>query len=268
MTKTVTPGAARRQPAGPDRRDRPRDAQLDRAPEPGHRPLPRLDAAAAGRARRARSGRRWAASCPEDYARLCARLDRRHEVVAIELNLSCPNVASPEGDAAEIVAAARAATDRPLYAKLSAAVPGPRCRGAGGAGGGRRRPLARQHRARPRPRRAHACARGSGPRRAATPGPALKPVALAAVLLLLPRDRPADRRHGRHRDRPRCARVPRRRGGRGRARNGAVRRSRGAPAECDGSSTKSSASEELRRLHRQPASPTKRGRCSAPVVAV
>jgi dihydroorotate dehydrogenase (NAD+) catalytic subunit len=59
---------------------------------------------------------------PDEYARLCERLDRRHEVVAIELNLSCPNVASPEGDAAEIVAAARSATDRPLYAKLSAAL--------------------------------------------------------------------------------------------------------------------------------------------------
>jgi dihydroorotate dehydrogenase (NAD+) catalytic subunit len=60
---------------------------------------------------------------PDDYARLCERLDRRHEIVAIELNLSCPNVASPEGDPAEIVAAARGATDRPLYAKLSAATP-------------------------------------------------------------------------------------------------------------------------------------------------
>ncbi|HKG09309.1 MAG TPA: dihydroorotate dehydrogenase [Gaiellaceae bacterium] len=60
---------------------------------------------------------------PEEYAHMCERLDGRREVVAIELNLSCPNVASPDGDAAEIVAAARAATDRPLYAKLSAAVP-------------------------------------------------------------------------------------------------------------------------------------------------
>ena len=59
----------------------------------------------------------------DEYAGLCSLLDRRDEVVAIELNLSCPNVASPEGDAAEIVAAARSATHRPLYAKLSAAVP-------------------------------------------------------------------------------------------------------------------------------------------------
>jgi dihydroorotate dehydrogenase (NAD+) catalytic subunit len=68
----------------------------------------------------------WASvggSSPGEYAELCARLDRRREVVAVELNLSCPNVASPEGDTAEIVAAARAETDRPLYAKLSAAAP-------------------------------------------------------------------------------------------------------------------------------------------------
>jgi dihydroorotate dehydrogenase (NAD+) catalytic subunit len=68
----------------------------------------------------------WASvggSSAAEYAELCARLDRRREVVAVELNLSCPNVASPEGDTAEIVAASRAETDRPLYAKLSAAVP-------------------------------------------------------------------------------------------------------------------------------------------------
>jgi dihydroorotate dehydrogenase (NAD+) catalytic subunit len=67
----------------------------------------------------------WASvggASPDEYARMCLRLDGRNEVVAVELNLSCPNVASPEGDAAEIVAAARDATDKPLYAKLSAAV--------------------------------------------------------------------------------------------------------------------------------------------------
>ncbi|MBA3788163.1 MAG: dihydroorotate dehydrogenase [Actinobacteria bacterium] len=52
-----------------------------------------------------------------DYAETCARL----EDVTIELNLSCPNVdEAPEG-AAEIVAACRAATELPLYAKLSPA---------------------------------------------------------------------------------------------------------------------------------------------------
>lgn len=53
-----------------------------------------------------------------EYAETCSRL----EDVTVELNLSCPNVdEAPEG-AAEIVAACRAATGLPLYAKLSPAV--------------------------------------------------------------------------------------------------------------------------------------------------
>jgi dihydroorotate dehydrogenase (NAD+) catalytic subunit len=39
------------------------------------------------------------------------------------LNVSCPNVASPEDEVEEIVAAARTATTKRLYAKLSPAVP-------------------------------------------------------------------------------------------------------------------------------------------------
>ena len=57
------------------------------------------------------------------YADLCAALDERDEVATIELNVSCPNVASPEEEVEEIVAAARRATSKPLYAKLSPAVP-------------------------------------------------------------------------------------------------------------------------------------------------
>jgi dihydroorotate dehydrogenase (NAD+) catalytic subunit len=52
-----------------------------------------------------------------DYAETCARL----EDVTIELNLSCPNVDEAPESAAEIVAACRAVTDLPLYAKLSPA---------------------------------------------------------------------------------------------------------------------------------------------------
>ena len=52
-----------------------------------------------------------------DYAETCAVL----EDVTIELNLSCPNVDEAPESAAEIVAACRAATDLPLYAKLSPA---------------------------------------------------------------------------------------------------------------------------------------------------
>jgi dihydroorotate dehydrogenase (NAD+) catalytic subunit len=54
-----------------------------------------------------------------EYAESCARLDERAEVEALELNLSCPNVDEAPESAAEIVAACRAATGKPLYAKLS-----------------------------------------------------------------------------------------------------------------------------------------------------
>ena len=56
-----------------------------------------------------------------DYARCCERLDDRGEVAVIELNLSCPNVEEAPESAAELVAAARAATGKPLFAKLSPA---------------------------------------------------------------------------------------------------------------------------------------------------
>jgi dihydroorotate dehydrogenase (NAD+) catalytic subunit len=58
--------------------------------------------------------------CAADYAETCAALD---DVAAVELNLSCPNVDEAADSAAEIVAACRAATELPLYAKLSAAHP-------------------------------------------------------------------------------------------------------------------------------------------------
>jgi dihydroorotate dehydrogenase (NAD+) catalytic subunit len=56
--------------------------------------------------------------CADDYAETCAALADVH---AVELNLSCPNVDEAADSAAEIVAACRAATSLPLYAKLSAA---------------------------------------------------------------------------------------------------------------------------------------------------
>ncbi|MGH3018811.1 MAG: dihydroorotate dehydrogenase, partial [Gaiellaceae bacterium] len=58
----------------------------------------------------------------EEYAASCARLDVTDAAV-LELNLSCPNVVGPEDETAAIVAAARAATGKPLYAKLSPALP-------------------------------------------------------------------------------------------------------------------------------------------------
>jgi dihydroorotate dehydrogenase (NAD+) catalytic subunit len=59
----------------------------------------------------------------DDYAELCSRLDDHAEVAAIELNVSCPNVASPAQTVAQIVASARLATRKQLWAKLSPAVP-------------------------------------------------------------------------------------------------------------------------------------------------
>jgi dihydroorotate dehydrogenase (NAD+) catalytic subunit len=52
-----------------------------------------------------------------EYAETCAQLTD----VSIELNLSCPNVEEAADSAAAIVAACRAATELPLYAKLSPA---------------------------------------------------------------------------------------------------------------------------------------------------
>ena len=114
-----------------------------------------------------------------DYAGSCAKLERAG-VAAIELNLSCPNVDEAPETAAEIVAAARAATEKPLFAKLSAAVPdvaaNARAVHAAGADGlsliNTVRGLVLDERTL-RPRLARATGGYSGP--------ALKPIALAAV---------------------------------------------------------------------------------------
>ena len=115
--------------------------------------------------------------CAQDYADTCAALDDVH---AIELNLSCPNVDEAADSAAEIVAACRAATMLPLYAKLSAAHPDigsvARAVAAAGADGlaliNTLRGLALD------PRTLEpVLARGAG----GLSGPSLKPVALAAV---------------------------------------------------------------------------------------
>ena len=55
----------------------------------------------------------------DDYAASCERLDERAEVEALELNLSCPNVDEAPESAAEIVAACRSRTRKLLYAKLA-----------------------------------------------------------------------------------------------------------------------------------------------------
>ena len=113
-----------------------------------------------------------------DYAATCAALGG-DDVASIELNLSCPNVDEAPETAAEVVAACRAATELPLYAKLSPAAwdvaEVARAVEAAGADGlslvNTMRGLAVDDRLRPR------LARATG----GYSGPALKPIALAAV---------------------------------------------------------------------------------------
>ncbi len=112
-----------------------------------------------------------------DYAETCGRLEG---IEAIELNLSCPNVEEAPETAAEIVAAARAATGLPLYAKLSPATwdlaESARAVAQAGADGlslvNTLRGLALDERT---------LAPALGPAVGGLSGPALKPVALAAV---------------------------------------------------------------------------------------
>jgi len=115
-----------------------------------------------------------------DFARVCERLEQEEGIDTIELNLSCPNVDEAPETAAELVAAARGATSKPLYAKLSPAqwdvATSARAVAAAGADGlslvNTIRGLALdEHTLQPR------LARGAG----GYSGPALKPIALAAV---------------------------------------------------------------------------------------
>ncbi len=115
--------------------------------------------------------------CAQDYADTCAALE---SIEAIELNLSCPNIDEGADSAAEIVAACRAATPLPLYAKLSAAHPDlpAVARAVAGAGAdglsliNTLRGLALDPRT-----LTPILARGAG----GLSGPSIKPVALAAV---------------------------------------------------------------------------------------
>ena len=111
-----------------------------------------------------------------EYAETCAQL----EDVTIELNLSCPNVDEAPESAAEIVRACREVTANPLYAKVSPHTwdMGETVRAVEDAGAdgvsmiNTLRGVALDARLRPK------LARGTG----GYSGPALKPVALAAVL--------------------------------------------------------------------------------------
>jgi dihydroorotate dehydrogenase (NAD+) catalytic subunit len=115
-----------------------------------------------------------------DYAGVCERLDGEDAIDVIELNLSCPNVEEAPETAAELVGAARNATAKPLYAKLSPATwnvaENARAVAAAGADGlslvNTIRGLALDARGR-RP----VLALGAG----GYSGPALRPIALACV---------------------------------------------------------------------------------------
>ena len=116
----------------------------------------------------------------EDYVHVAERVGSRDEVEALELNLSCPNVDEVPENVGEVVAAVRSVTAKPLYAKLSAAIAdlGATARAAEAAGAdglslvNTVRGLALDERT-----LQPVLARGSG----GLSGPALRPVALAAV---------------------------------------------------------------------------------------
>jgi dihydroorotate dehydrogenase (NAD+) catalytic subunit len=115
----------------------------------------------------------------EDYLAVAQQVSR-DEVEALELNLSCPNVDEVPENVGEVVAAVRKVTTKPLYAKLSAAVADlaatARAAEAAGADGlslvNTVRGLALDERT-----LQPVLARGAG----GLSGPALRPVALAAV---------------------------------------------------------------------------------------
>jgi dihydroorotate dehydrogenase (NAD+) catalytic subunit len=116
----------------------------------------------------------------DDYAETCSRLDDHAAISAIELNVSCPNVEAPVESATQIVAAARLATRKPLWAKLSPAVPDigevARAAQAAGADG-----LSLVNTIRGLKLDSRTLRPVLGPGQGGLSGPALKPVALAAV---------------------------------------------------------------------------------------
>jgi dihydroorotate dehydrogenase (NAD+) catalytic subunit len=115
-----------------------------------------------------------------DYAEIALRLDDYSSVSAIELNVSCPNVDAPAESAGQIVAAARLATRKPLWAKLSPAVPDiadvARAAQDAGADG-----LSLVNTIRGLKLDERTLRPVLGPGQGGLSGPALKPIALAAV---------------------------------------------------------------------------------------
>jgi dihydroorotate dehydrogenase (NAD+) catalytic subunit len=115
-----------------------------------------------------------------EYAEICLRLDDFPAVSAIELNVSCPNVEAPAESAAQILSAARLATRKPLWAKLSPAVPDiadvARAAQAAGADG-----LSLVNTIRGLELDERTLKPVLGPGQGGLSGPALRPIALAAI---------------------------------------------------------------------------------------
>jgi len=116
----------------------------------------------------------------DDFARVCEILDGYEAAATVELNLSCPNVEEAPETAAELVAAARSVTGKPLYAKLSPATwdvaDSARAVAAAGADGLSLVNTIRGLALDPRHRKP-LLGRGAG----GYSGPALRPIALACV---------------------------------------------------------------------------------------
>jgi len=116
----------------------------------------------------------------DDYAEICLRLDDHAGVDSIELNVSCPNVDAPVETVTQIVAASRLATRKPLWAKLSPAVPDiaevARAAQAAGVDG-----LSLVNTIRGLKLDGTTLRPVLGPGHGGLSGPALKPIALAAV---------------------------------------------------------------------------------------
>ena len=210
--------AARGQRAGPDRRDRRRDAQLDRARQPRPRALPRRDAAAAARSSACRSGSRvggFAAQRVRRDVRRARGRDDRAEPLLPERRRGArvgrrDRRRLPRSDRAcrsTRSSRRRAGTSRELARAVEAA----------GADG-----LSLVNTMRGLALDAQRCVRCSAPRTGGLSGPALKPVALAAVHACYRATGLPIVGMGGVPIRARRARALRRRRERGRARHGAL----------------------------------------------
>ena len=128
--KGTTLKAADRQSDAARDRDAGRDAQLDRAPEPGRRRRAREVRRRAGRRGRCRSSSTWPASRSRTTSRSPGGSTACRASPASSSTSRCPNVgegglqfAIDAGAAGEVTAAVRRATDLPLLVKLSPTSP-------------------------------------------------------------------------------------------------------------------------------------------------